>query len=143
MSGIRSTDTKPEMMLRRGLHRRGLRFRIHDRSLAGTPDLVFPGRRAVLFAHGCFWHGHDCHLFRMPATRPDFWAAKIGRNRANDDLAVSRLLDEGWRVGTVWECALRGRARLPEDEILDRCEQWLREGSGERGFEIRGSVESW
>lgn len=142
MSGIRSTDTKPEIMLRRGLHRRGLRFRLHDRRLPGTPDLVFPGRRAVLFAHGCFWHGHDCHLFRLPRTRPDFWAAKIARNRANDDRAVSRLVDEGWRVGTVWECALRGRTRLPEDEVLDRCEQWLRAGCGERAFEIRGSVGS-
>lgn len=139
MSGIRSTDTKPEMMLRRGLHRRGLRFRLHDRSLPGTPDLVFPGRRAVLFAHGCFWHGHDCHLFRLPATRADFWAAKIARNRANDDRAVSRLVDEGWRVGTVWECALRGRSRLPEDEVLRRCEQWLRGGSGKRGLDTRGS----
>src|SRR3546814_10547828 len=81
MSGIRSTNTKPEMILRRGLHAAGFRFRLHDRRLPGKPDLVFPRYSAVLFAHGCFWHGHNCHLFRLPATRTDFWAAKIDRNR--------------------------------------------------------------
>src|SRR3546814_5856307 len=81
MSGIRSTNTKPEMILRRGLHAAGFRFRLHDRRLTGKPDLVFPRYSAVLFAHGCFWHGHNCHLFRLPATRTDFWAANINSNR--------------------------------------------------------------
>lgn len=142
MSGIRSRDTKPEMILRRGLHRRGLRFRLHDRGLSGTPDLVFPGRRAVLFVHGCFWHGHDCHLYRLPATRPEFWANKIERNRANDARAVSCLADDGWRVGIVWECAVRGRTRLPEEEVLDRCELWLRAGKHGGDLELTGTAET-
>lgn len=142
MSGIRSRDTKPEMILRRGLHQRGFRFRLHHRGLPGTPDLVFPGRRAVLFAHGCFWHGHDCHLYRLPATRPDFWANKIERNRINDARAAASLANDGWRLGIVWECALRGKVRLPEGEVLDLCELWLRAGEHERNLELRGTVQA-
>ncbi|MDQ1192144.1 DNA mismatch endonuclease (patch repair protein) [Brevundimonas vesicularis] len=136
MSGIRAKNTKPEMVLRQGLHARGLRYRLHARELPGKPDLVFPTRRAVLFAHGCFWHGHSCHLFRMPATRPEFWAAKIERNREVDLRSEVRLQDAGWRIGVVWECALRGRARLPLDAVLERCESWLR--GAEPTMEIRG-----
>jgi DNA mismatch endonuclease (patch repair protein) len=80
MSRIRAKDTKPEMMIRRGLHARGLRYRLHVRQLPGRPDLVFPSRRAVVFVHGCFWHGHDCPLFKRPASRQEFWDAKIARN---------------------------------------------------------------
>lgn len=126
MSGIRSKNTQPEMRIRRGLHARGLRYRLHTSDLPGTPDLVFPSRRAVLFAHGCFWHGHDCPLFRLPSTRREFWAAKIERNRSLDDRAVSALRTAGWRVGVVWECALKGRGRLPLEEVIDRCDRWIR-----------------
>ncbi len=136
MSGIRGKNTKPEMVLRQGLHARGLRFRLHGRDLPGRPDLVFPARRAALFAHGCFWHGHDCHLFRMPSTRPEFWQAKIARNRLIDHRSEARLREAGWRVGVVWECALKGRARLPLDVVLDRCESWLR--GAEPGLVVRG-----
>ena len=126
MSGIRGKNTKPELLLRRGLHARGLRYRLHARDLPGSPDLVFPARRAVLFAHGCFWHGHDCHLFRMPSTRREFWETKIARNKAVDARALADLEVAGWRVGEVWECALKGRERLPLDAVLDRCESWIR-----------------
>jgi DNA mismatch endonuclease (patch repair protein) len=129
MSTIRGKNTRPEMVVRQGLHARGLRYRVHVRGLPGTPDLVFPGRRAVLFVHGCFWHGHDCHLFRMPSTRPEFWAAKIARNREVDARSIAALRTEGWRVGIVWECALKGKTKLAPDEAIDRCEAWLR-GSG-------------
>jgi DNA mismatch endonuclease (patch repair protein) len=136
MAGVKGKNTRPELILRRGLHARGLRFRLHDRSLPGAPDLVFPGRRAVLFAHGCFWHGHDCHLFRMPGTREDFWRAKIERNRQVDARSVDDLTARGWRVGVVWECALKGRTRLPLESVLDQCEAWVRAGGP--SLEVRG-----
>ncbi len=126
MSGIRGKNTKPEMLLRKGLHARGLRYRLHAAELAGKPDLVFPSRRAVLFANGCFWHGHDCHLFRLPSTRREFWAEKIERNRVVDHRSAIDLAANGWRVGRVWECALKGRLRLPLEAVLDRCEVWIR-----------------
>ncbi|MEO9963536.1 MAG: very short patch repair endonuclease [Nisaea sp.] len=136
MAGIRGKDTKPEMILRRGLHARGLRYRLHDGRLPGRPDMVFPAKRAVLFAHGCFWHGHDCPLFRPPSTRPEFWAAKIGRNREVDAQSTAALADAFWRVGVVWECALKGPGRLPLDLLLDACAEWV---VGEEPIlEIRG-----
>lgn len=126
MSGIRSKNTRPEILLRKGLHARGFRFRLHDRTLPGKPDLVFPRFRAVLFAHGCFWHQHQCHLFRWPSTRVDFWAGKLARNCETDAAAVAALQSMGWRVAIVWECALKGKTRLPFDEVIDRCDTWLR-----------------
>ncbi|GJH03807.1 very short patch repair endonuclease [Paraburkholderia terrae] len=124
MSGIRGRNTKPEILIRSLLHRRGFRFRLDARDLAGRPDIVLPRYRAVIFVHGCFWHGHDCHLFKWPQTRPDFWRDKIGRNRANDAKAQAALLDAGWRVATVWECALRG-ANRDIDGVLQRLIDWL------------------
>lgn len=136
MSGIRSTNTKPEMILRKELHRLGFRFRLHDRGLPGSPDLVLPKHRAALFAHGCFWHGHDCHLYRLPSTRTDFWLAKINRNREVDARAHALLREQGWRVGVVWECALKGRTRLPLEAVIDMCSMWLRSDQSE--LEVRG-----
>lgn len=136
MAGIRGKDTKPELLLRRGLHARGFRYRVHDRSLPGAPDMVFPRYRAVLFAHGCFWHGHDCHLFRWPASRQEFWTTKITRNREVDARTEEALSSAGWRLGVVWECAFKGRTRLPVEAVLDRCATWLR--SEEPNLEIRG-----
>lgn len=126
MSSIRGTNTKPELILRKGLHAAGYRFRLHDRTLPGTPDIVLPRYRAVLFAHGCFWHGHDCHLFKWPSTRPEFWHAKIVWNRAVDARAAAALAEGGWRQGIVWECAIKGRMRLPDDELICKCSEWLR-----------------
>ena len=125
MAGIGPANTKPEMMLRRGLHARGYRYRLHDRRLPGRPDMVFPGRRAVILAHGCFWHGHDCHLFRWPGTRAEFWRDKIGGNIARDTRVRDQLLALGWRVADVWECTLRGRERWPLEEVLGRCAAFL------------------
>lgn len=136
MSGIRGANTKPELALRKGLHARGFRYRLHDRSLPGTPDLVFPKYHAVLFAHGCFWHGHDCHLFKWPSTRPEFWRAKINRNKEVDARSAAALTKAGWRQGVVWECALKGRTRRPLSEIVDRCAEWLTTDSTR--LEIRG-----
>lgn len=91
MAGIRGKDTKPELVVRRGLHALGFRFRLHDRALSGKPDMVLPRWRAVIFIHGCFWHAHDCPLFRWPGTRQDFWRQKIGRNQERDAEVKPRL----------------------------------------------------
>lgn len=137
MSGIRGKDTTPEMILRRGLHALGFRFRLHDKALPGKPDLVFPKYHAVIFAHGCFWHGHDCHLFKWPSSRPEFWLAKINRNRDVDARSELRLAEYGWRQCIVWECALKGRARLPLENVIANCAEWLKSDSAT--LEIRGT----
>ena len=97
MAGIRGKNTKPEMIIRRGLHARGFRYLLHDKRLPGKPDLVLPKHRAVIFVNGCFWHGHDCPLFKWPKTRKGFWRTKIARNRENDESAVIALRRSGWR----------------------------------------------
>jgi len=137
MSGIRGTNTKPELVLRKGLHARGFRFRLHDKSLPGKPDIVLPRHRAVVLAHGCFWHGHSCHLFKWPETREHFWRDKIARNREVDVRNEAMLGELGWRQAVVWECALKGRTRLPIDAILDRMVDWLKTDTGD--IVIRGS----
>ncbi len=136
MSGIRGKDTKPEIRLRKALFARGFRYRLHSRNLPGRPDILLPRYRAAIFVHGCFWHGHDCHLFRLPKTRADFWHRKIEGNRQRDLLVQERLADEGWRALTVWECAMKGRTRLPFDELVARISDWL-VGSG-RQLQIAG-----
>ena len=125
MSRVRGQDTKPEMLVRRALHAQGLRYRLHGASLPGKPDLVFSARRAVVFVHGCFWHGHDCPQFRLPATRTAFWSEKIAKNRSRDAAATSGLLTSGWRVLTVWECALRGPARRDLAEVTSAAREFI------------------
>ena len=126
MSGIRGKDTQPEMLIRRALHARGFRYRLHCRDLPGKPDLCFPKYRAVIFVHGCFWHGHDCHLFKWPKTRPEFWREKIGRNWGVDRRAIGLLEADGWRVGVVWECALKGRNKLDLSQVVVGLSSWLK-----------------
>lgn len=110
MARIRGRDTGPEMAVRRMLHRAGYRFRVQVRRLPGTPDLVFPGRRKVIFVHGCFWHGHPgCPFACIPSTRREFWCEKIGRNRERDGRAMESLRAEGWSVLVVWECGIGSR----------------------------------
>ena len=127
MSRIQGRNTKPELILRRGLHALGLRFRLHSKELPGTPDLVFPRWKAVIFVHGCFWHGHGCPMFKRPETRANFWTAKISRNQERDRAAAASLRTSGWRVLLVWECALRGPARRSLDDVTGRCFDFLRE----------------
>ena len=131
MSRVRGRDTKPEMIVRRGLHARGLRFRLHCKDLPGQPDLVFPKYRTAVFVHGCFWHAHDCPMFKWPQTREEFWREKISKNLERDKRTISRLKDQGWRVLTVWECALKGPGRCPLDDVLQRCEDFMRDTTQE------------
>lgn len=108
MSGIRASNTKPEKQVRSGLHANGFRFRLHEHSLPGSPDIVLKRWRVAVFVHGCFWHGHEgCSYFRVPKTRTDFWVNKIAGNAKRDARAIEILRDRGWRVAVVWECALR------------------------------------
>lgn len=137
MAGIRSKNTKPELIIRKGLHRKGFRFRLHDKGLLGKPDLVLPRYQAVVFVNGCFWHGHDCHLFRVPATRTDFWKQKISKNKENDKIATASLSDDGWRIATVWECALKGKGKIKEDDVIEMLSSWLK--SEECTISIRGN----
>jgi DNA mismatch endonuclease (patch repair protein) len=126
MAAIRSSNTKPEMLVRKAMHAAGLRYRLHVDDLPGKPDLVFPRYRAVVFVNGCFWHRHDCHLFKWPSTRQEFWREKIGRNVINDERAIDALQRDEWRVATVWECALKGRTRLDQTEAMRSLANWVR-----------------
>ena len=144
MAGIRGKDTKPELALRRGLHARGFRYRLHAKKIAGRPDLVLPKYHAVIFVHGCYWHRHKgCRYATTPSTRPEFWQTKFEANVRRDRKVQTQLLETGWRVATVWECALR----KPDQERIASglVTAWLRGGPdtlelGER--EIMSSAES-
>lgn len=125
MSGIRSKNTKPELLIRKGLHARGFRYRLHATTVQGKPDLVLPKWKAVIFINGCFWHGHNCHLFKMPSTRTEFWEAKINQNRDRDIKSSAAVRESGWRVLTIWECAVKGRTRLEFGELIDRVSAWI------------------
>lgn len=136
MSGIRGKNTKPELAIRSALHRRGFRFRLHRGDLPGKPDIVFTRLNAVLFVHGCFWHGHECDLFRWPKSREEFWREKIGKNIERDQHQRKILAEAGWRIGTIWECALKGKTRLPFESVVDQCAIWLK--SDVRTLEVSG-----
>lgn len=110
MAGIRSKDTWPEMAVRRFLHGMGLRYRLHGKDLPGTPDLVFPKYKTVIFVHGCFWHGHDCRYFKLPKTRTEFWLEKISGNKARDVRNLDALRVIGWNVIVIHECEIRDDA---------------------------------
>lgn len=115
MARVRGRDTKPELRVRRLLHAAGLRFRLHDHRLPGTPDLVFPSRRIALFVHGCFWHRHGdpaCKRSRLPKSRLDFWEPKLEGNRRRDEEKARQLEERGWRVMVIWECELQSEQRL-------------------------------
>ena len=108
MSRIKGKDTKPELLVRRFLHAQGYRYKLHDKTLPGKPDLVLPKYKTVIFIHGCFWHGHaNCRYFKVPQTRTDWWLNKINTNKANDAKAVKALKKAGWNVITIWECGLK------------------------------------
>lgn len=115
MSRVRGSDTKPELAVRRLIHSLGYRYRLHDRSLPGIPDIVFPKRRKVIFVHGCFWHRHpNCKLARLPKSRREFWIPKLEANAKRDAQHLARLAAMGWQAMVVWECEVRGDPGLSE-----------------------------
>jgi DNA mismatch endonuclease (patch repair protein) len=125
MSNIKGKNTSPEMVVRRSLHALGFRYRLHDKTLPGKPDLVFPRLKAVIFVHGCFWHGHDCHLFKWPRSNTEFWREKIEKNRIRDKSDQIAIAERGWRQLVVWECAFRGKYRWPTSEVMEFMAEWL------------------
>lgn len=138
MSGIRAKDIKPEMQARKMLHSAGFRYRLHDRKLPGKPDLVLKKYGVVVMVQGCFWHGHDnCPLFRLPKSRTEFWEEKISANAERDNKNSIKLLELGWRILMVWECALKGTARLDPAELSKEMSAFV-SASKQPEYEIRG-----
>lgn len=138
MRAIATRDTAIEKRLALLLEMRGLTFRVQDAALPGRPDFVLDDYRAVIFTHGCFWHQHDCYLFKVPATRTEFWLEKIGKNVLRDSRDSARLREQGWRVLIVWECALRGRLKLTDDALGERLEEWICAGGDTAQIDTRG-----
>lgn len=136
MAAVRARDTKPELMIRRALHGAGLRYRLNVRDLPGKPDIVLPRYRAVVFVHGCFWHRHECDLFRWPESRTDFWREKLNANAARDVKAADALEEAGWRQAVIWECALKGRKKRDFQDTMQRLIAWIR--SDEQAITIGG-----
>ena len=125
MAAIRGKNTKPERYVRRRLASLGFRYRINVKGLPGTPDIVLKKHKAIILVNGCFWHGHQCHLFKLPKTRTEFWKNKIQSSITRDKKVLSELTCLGWRVLSIWECSLKGPKRLTEEELSERLEEWL------------------
>ena len=125
MSRIRGKNTKPEILVRKGLHARGFRFRLHNKKLPGRPDIVLPKYGAAIMVNGCFWHGHKgCQYATKPKSNVEFWETKIARNRHRDEVTTAHLEALGWTVITVWECELRGK--LESNTRLDKLADEIR-----------------
>ena len=138
MALVKSKDSQPEMAIRRGLHALGFRYRLHDKTLPGKPDLVFPRYRSVIQINGCFWHGHSCYKCRIPASNKEYWLGKIARNRTRDQANLHALRSKGWRVLTIWECAINGREKIDLSEVFAMASEWLLSKSSIT--EIRGAT---
>lgn len=138
MSGIRGKDTKPEVVLRKSLFNKGLRYRKNYAGVPGKPDIYFPRLRVAVFVHGCFWHGHaDCHLAHLPKSNTSFWRCKIAKNLDRDTAVQKILFKEGVRFLIVWECAIKGKQRIDLEVLATTVENWVRNGAG--SGEIRGN----
>ena len=143
MAGIRSGNTKPERLVRQALHALGFRFGRNTNMLPGKPDVVLPKWRVVVFVHGCFWHMHGCNLSKMPQSNASFWEAKLKGNKARDERVQLALIRDGWRVLTVWECALRGRDRKILDEnLMKEVAAWIRDRQADSPRFVLGTMNS-
>jgi DNA mismatch endonuclease (patch repair protein) len=126
MASVGQKNTGAELLLRTALHRLGLRYKLHEKSLPGSPDLVFPRFHAVVFVHGCYWHSHGCYRTTIPKTRRAFWIKKFKTNKIRDAQKRKFLIEQGWRVLTVWECALTGKYARPVAEVACATQKWLK-----------------
>lgn len=125
MRAIKNRGTVIEKKVAGLLSESGFIFREQVQDLPGKPDFVVDDYKAVIFVHGCFWHHHNCYLFKVPATRTDFWINKIHNNVKNDERVIQNILENGWRILIIWECSLKGRKQLSHNNILERIEEWL------------------
>jgi DNA mismatch endonuclease (patch repair protein) len=125
MAGIGGRNTSPELLIRSLLHKGGYRFRLHRKDLPAKPDIVLPKYGAVILVHGCFWHGHRCHMFKWPKSNQVFWRTKILANVKRDRRSAIALNSSGWRLMTVWECALRGPRAMTSEVVFRRISSWL------------------
>ena len=137
MARVGSKDTKPELLIRKGLHARGFRYRLHAKELPGKPDMVFPRYKSIILVNGCFWHGHDCRLYRFPKSNTEYWRGKIKRNIERDSENLKALHEAGWRIMIIWECAIKGKARLSLEAVYVSASEWLLSDMPNR--EIKGS----
>ncbi|WP_261640349.1 very short patch repair endonuclease [Erwinia mallotivora] len=138
MRAIRTRDTAIENRLAELLAELGFSYSVQEKSLPGRPDFVLTQHQAIIFVHGCFWHHHHCHLFKVPATRTAFWMGKIDSNVLRDQRDIAALSAAGWRVLVVWECALRGKMRLEPSAVAARLEEWLCAGEGNAEIDFAG-----
>lgn len=134
MAAIRGRNTRPEMIVRQLLHAAGFRYRLHSKDLPGRPDLSLPKWNAVIEVHGCFFHAHDCHLFKSPSDNAEFWTNKLAGNVERDSRNARATADLGIRRLVVWQCALTGKTRLEPNELVSRIAAWM------RGSEFTGEV---
>lgn len=125
MAGIRSRDTRPELLVRKALHARGFRFSLRNSRLPGRPDLALTRYRIAIHVHGCFWHGHECRLFRWPRANRRFWRAKIEGNQQRDHRVAAETRAAGWHIITIWECRLRGASPEKLERLFDRIGRWI------------------
>lgn len=125
MSRVKQQDTEPEILLRSALHKAGLRYRLHDKTLPGSPDLTFPRFRCAVFVHGCFWHSHGCKRSTVPKSRREFWEDKFRANQKRDERVKALLHEQGWHVMVVWECALIGKNALAPERVAEQVSEWL------------------
>ncbi len=139
MASIKSKNTSLEILVRKGLHHLGFRYRIHNKILPGKPDLVFTKHHAVIFVNGCFWHGHACHIFHWPKTRTEFWREKIVTNKLRDEKNISACIYLGWKVLVIWECALKGKTHRKFNEVIYTAANWLLYDSQSAEIEGRNS----
>ncbi|WP_372741993.1 very short patch repair endonuclease [Neptunomonas sp.] len=137
MAAIKGQGTKPEIWLRKRLHAAGFRYRLNVRTLPGKPDIVLPKYQAVILIHGCFWHMHHCPAFRLPKTRTDWWEEKLSANHKRDIEKHNQLVNAGWRILTIWECAIKGRYRINEALLLSLVKDWII--SGTTSAELKGA----
>ncbi|MFV0294924.1 MAG: very short patch repair endonuclease [Hyphomicrobiaceae bacterium] len=112
MQSVKTKDTGPEMIVRRMLHNHGYRYRLHRKDLPGRPDIVFKGRRKVIFVHGCFWHGHGCSKGKLPKSKLNYWQPKIEQNKTRDDRNIAELEAAGWKVLVIWQCEIANSEAL-------------------------------
>ncbi|WJV63005.1 DNA mismatch endonuclease Vsr [Pectobacteriaceae bacterium C52] len=138
MKAIRNHGTAIEIELSSILVDLGVNFQTQVKELPGRPDFVIDEYRKIIFTHGCFWHHHNCYLFKVPATRTEFWVGKIGQNAARDQLINQKLKNDGWHILIIWECAIKGRLKLSRQELSDRIEEWICAGNNSAEIDTTG-----